>query len=310
MNSTGYLNYISDMLAKHDAVVIPGFGGFITKYKSARIDDAAGHIHPPAKYIAFNQQLDIHDNTFARYLDEETSAHYSPRLFDLFIAQLKSDLSSNQVIVIPKVGRLYQDFEGQTYFMPDLQNLNNDAFGLPKLDFAKGEWVKSPMIQAATKMKDDGLRKALSSAATVLMLFAMVWLVSGTLGSGDNGGMTEMSVITTPTEVEKPKAKIEPTPIETEQEIVSEERIAVAPVEETTSVSTSSAIIVVGAFGSPANAEKMINRIKELGFDAYRDQPSKLHRVGLAVDYNSEEELDTILSSVQKNITSKAWILN
>lgn len=299
------------MLATHDAVVIPGFGGFLSKYRSARIDEVAGHIHPPAKYIAFNEQLNIHDNTFAKYLDEETSVTYSPRLFDEFVAQLKHDLVTNQVIVIPEVGRIYQDYEGQTHFMPDLENLNNDAFGLPKLTYSQGEWAQKSITSSVKTLKDGNLRTTLSSAATVVMLFALVWVGTGILGNLDRGSSSELSMVETMIDsprVSEPVEEIKEDPIVSQVENDSEEAKAESEVEPSPIVQH--AIIIVGAFGSETNARKMIDKVTDLGFISYKDRPGQLYRVGLTVAYQSEEELETMLTTVQKSITSKAWILN
>ncbi len=308
------------MLSTHDAVVIPGFGGFISKYKPARIADDTGYIHPPTKYIAFNERLDIHDNTFARYLDEKTSAHYSPRLFDLFVSRLKSDLLSNQVIVVPKVGRLYQDYEGATHFMPDLLNLNNETFGLPQIACQKGDWATRSIAKATQRLKEGSFRTALSSAATVAFLFILVWVATGGV---KDGSISELSIIDTITEHDTPADtkekevvvldaiggdKVEAT-LEKEGSIVHEaitkpERSVVKDAKP-----SQKAIIIVGAFGSAANAEKMVSKIEDLGFNAYQDQPSRLNRVGVEATYTSQEELDSILSTVQKSITLRAWIL-
>jgi len=309
MSSTGYLTYVSEMLSTHDAVVIPGFGGFITKYKPARISTEADRIFPPTKYIAFNDQLDIHDNTFARFLDENTSAHYSPRLFDHFIAELKSDLAGNQVIVVPNVGRLYQDFEGETHFMPDLLNLNNDTYGLPEVSCRKGDWYSESVLRkAATELKGGSMRMALSSAATVALLFLLVWVGADSLTIKDDRtaefGIGE--VITKEKSGPSPK-KEEPASIEQKVDLTKADPIEESIISEVDP--SQKAIIIVGAFGSNANAAKMMNEITSLGYMGYQDKPNKLNRVGLEVSYTSQEEIDSILSNVQKRITSRAWIL-
>lgn len=313
MTSTVYLTYISEMLATHDAVVIPGFGGFISKYRSARIDDVAGHIHPPAKYIAFNEQLNIHDNTFAKYLDEQTSVAYSPRLFDEFVAQLKNDLATNQVIVVPEVGRIYQDYEGQTHFMPDLENLNNDAFGLPKLSYIQGAWAQKPLASTVKTLKDGSLRTTLSSAATVIMLFALVWIGTGMLGNLDNSSSAELSIVETVIDsprISEPIREVQEDHTAPLIESEADETISKIEMAPSPSPSVQQAVIIVGAFGSDINAGKMKEKVTDLGFVSYQDRPGKLYRVGLTVTYQTEEELETMLTTVQKSITSKAWILN
>jgi len=53
----------------------------------------------------------------------------------------------------------------------------------------------------------------------------------------------------------------------------------------------------------------MIRKIEALGYSGYQDKPYSLNRVGVEASYTSMEELDSILSNVQKDITSRAWIL-
>lgn len=61
---------IRELLFEQDCVIIPDFGGFITKYKSAVIDHLGQVIYPPTKSVSFNRQLRNDDglltNTFAQ----------------------------------------------------------------------------------------------------------------------------------------------------------------------------------------------------------------------------------------------------
>ena len=48
---------ISQLLYRYDCVIIPGFGGFVTQFKSAAIDRQAHSIYPPSKEVSFNSML-------------------------------------------------------------------------------------------------------------------------------------------------------------------------------------------------------------------------------------------------------------
>ncbi|HEB62530.1 MAG TPA: SPOR domain-containing protein [Bacteroidetes bacterium] len=52
-----------------------------------------------------------------------------------FVADLKSKIEAREIIVFPKVGRLYKDYENKLQFLPDNQNYNLDVFGLNAVQF-------------------------------------------------------------------------------------------------------------------------------------------------------------------------------
>ena len=45
--------YISELLYRHDCVILPGLGGFITNYRSAQIHPVSHTLRPPSKSISF-----------------------------------------------------------------------------------------------------------------------------------------------------------------------------------------------------------------------------------------------------------------
>ena len=49
--------YIKELLFLHDCVILPGFGGFVANYKSAKIDEIRNVFFPPSKDIGFNREI-------------------------------------------------------------------------------------------------------------------------------------------------------------------------------------------------------------------------------------------------------------
>ena len=55
--------HIESLLLDHNCVIIPGFGGFITQYTSARYIKEEGIFLPPYRNIIFNKELVLNDFT-------------------------------------------------------------------------------------------------------------------------------------------------------------------------------------------------------------------------------------------------------
>jgi len=53
--------YISELLYENDCVIIPGFGGFVGNYSSAKIHPVNHTFYPPSKNILFNSKLTSDD---------------------------------------------------------------------------------------------------------------------------------------------------------------------------------------------------------------------------------------------------------
>lgn len=318
MKSTDYLTHIADVLTIEDMVVIPGFGGFITKYRSASINAASGHIEPPTKYIAFNQQLDQSDNTFARYLDEQTFIEFSPRSYDQFVSELKTTLAHNDIIQIPRVGRLYQDYEGVVHFLPEEENLNNDTFGLPSFTYVPRKRI-NPALHAEKTIEQNSpmpLFFRVATAASVIFLIGLLsWI--GIKSSNINGISTsnKISKVDSSSNTRTSELSIidvlKDTPLvaETENDLKTSPVVIPESKVEDKKTLVFSNVIIVGAFSKIDNVERMEKRIKSLGYETFRDQVRGLSRVGIQVNYGNQKELEDILDLARNEITSKAWLL-
>ncbi|MBT8221329.1 MAG: hypothetical protein KJP00_15995 [Bacteroidia bacterium] len=321
MRSTDYLKYIADVLTTEEIVVIPGFGGFITKYRSAAINAETGHFAPPTKYIAFNQQLDQSDNTFAKYLDEETEIDFAPRYYDEFVHELKSRLNSNDIILIPGVGRLYQDYENVVHFLPETRNLNNETYGLPGFQFfpRKRPAISPISVVADASVKGEiSLRQRIATAASIIFLIGMLsWIGIQSMldkqdifASNDNAEFQDSSAENRTTELSIIDVLTDTPDIHVvEEENTPDNATMPERVPEVEPAPMYSNVIIVGAFGQISNVQKMKERIVALGYTPYVDKPNRLNRVGLEIKYSTEEELEQHLQIARSQVTSQAWLL-
>src|SRR5690554_7220130 len=68
--------YISDLLYRYECVILPGFGAFLTRNQSARIDEETNSFYPPSKVISFNRQLQANDGLLANYVASVENCSY------------------------------------------------------------------------------------------------------------------------------------------------------------------------------------------------------------------------------------------
>ena len=133
--------YISDLLYRHDCVIIPGLGGLISNYRSAQIHPVTHTFRPPSKSIRFNVNLQEDDGLLANYVSscESISFASAQSKIERFVFSIQNDLEHKKEARLPKIGVLSVDINGILSFEPDLKvNYLPDAFGL--------EVIQSPAI--------------------------------------------------------------------------------------------------------------------------------------------------------------------
>lgn len=129
---------IEHLLLRHNCVIIPGFGGFVAKQTSARIDSKNGIVTPPGKSLLFNRQLMTNDglliSEFARLND--TSYDTALSTVNQMISGWNNELSTGNRVTIDNVGFLFFDQERNICFEQDRYcNLLLSSYGLGSVHF-------------------------------------------------------------------------------------------------------------------------------------------------------------------------------
>lgn len=150
-------NYVSELLLRHNCLIIPGFGGFVARYSSAKIDWNRGLIAPPSKELVFNKHLIQSDGLFVNHvaINENLSFADATGKVDEIVSSWKQTLKSGGRVEIEKVGILYHDFNGNTVFEQDrFFNLLLSSFGLKDVSFvAEQQVVESAPIKTRIEEK-------------------------------------------------------------------------------------------------------------------------------------------------------------
>lgn len=204
---------INPILLTHPSVCIPGFGGFVTEYRSAVIDHVQGMLFPPSKGVRFLRRLNQNDGILHAYLKEKyqfSDIEIEESLKD-FNAAMDAALKKKEIIVFPYIGRLYMDYEGQLQFLQHSNNLNADVYGLPNVQFypiyrnKEDRQALAPKKEAKVlplkKENNPVIERTMPFMAPAMIGMAMVALIATiyifTKEKVEDGGILKVPVVDT-----------------------------------------------------------------------------------------------------------------
>lgn len=123
---------ISELLYRHDCVIVPGFGGFVSRSHSAGFNKGNNLLFPPAKHILFNRNLIHNDGLLITSLMERNAISFdeATKLTDEYRQYIQSLLSAKKRFELQNIGLLYMDGENSLRFEAKADmNFLFDAFG-------------------------------------------------------------------------------------------------------------------------------------------------------------------------------------
>ena len=128
---------ISRLLYENNKVIIPGFGGLVATYQHASIDQVQGVFSPPAKDLVFNPNLITNDGLLINHIKSRYNISFAEaeKAVADFVTDAKATFGRRENVIIPEVGKLFKDYEGNIQFVSDSNNFNSQSYGLPAVKF-------------------------------------------------------------------------------------------------------------------------------------------------------------------------------
>ncbi|MEL7118106.1 MAG: HU family DNA-binding protein [Bacteroidota bacterium] len=330
-------NYIADLLFENKSISIPGLGSIISEYKEAKIDPIQGKISPPAKELKFNKNMVLNDGVLVNRIKESTGLSLSEakNLVNDYVEQVKMALDRKEIVVIPKIGKLYKDYDDNFQFLPEQTNFNVESYGLPDVEFRPivrtQEEVKQSGVAAAVKdpsvpTQEEKINSSvanwfqknlalIASLTAILIIIAIITMVYD-LNPSTEAASNEAENATSPRINESPSrnaAENENTAgfdsLDADEQIsMIEEEEDVSPVEEPTIMNQRTCVIVIGLFGDPQNVQRLVERIYKAGYEPYTEKKGKLTRVGVQFAYEESSEIDKKLADVRTKFEKGAVV--
>ena len=140
---------ISHLLYYNDCVILPNFGAFVLKSKSAYIEE--NEFFPPSKYVSFNSMLKDNDGLLAKFISEERKISYkkSLKLISDEVKVLNEKLSEDLIFDTEYLGIFELKEKNTLIFNPDFSiNFDSSVFGL-------NSFVRKSIINISSKKTAD-----------------------------------------------------------------------------------------------------------------------------------------------------------
>ena len=153
--------HIESLMLKHDCVIVPGLGGFVTQYVPARRIDDEQLFLPPCRSVGFNPQLSLNDGLLVQSYMQAYDTNYpeTVKLIDDAVQQLKNKLREDGEYELTGIGRLTLGIGGKYDFTPyesgvlspELYGL--DAVTVPTIAQKRKEEEKEDSVISKAKKK-------------------------------------------------------------------------------------------------------------------------------------------------------------
>lgn len=301
--------YIKDLLYRYECVIVPGFGAFLTHYKSAAIDGVTHTFYPPAKFLSFNRQLQTNDGLLANYIATADNCGYETALQRIrtYTSGLASRLNDGAEIQLKGIGDFQLNSEGSIQFVPSgAENFNTASFGL-------ASFTTTAISREATVIKDipkeDGPLRFAPGKRTLApyLRYAAVGLVAIAIG-GLGGMKLYEGEVQKHNFAEKQKANVM-----VEGEIQEATFIISNPLPAlkiTVPKHQGKYHIVAGAFRIEENADKKLQQLSEKGYHPKFIGKNKygLHQV-IYSSHELRKEALKELRIIQQTENKDAWLL-
>lgn len=153
--------HIESLLLKHDCVIVPGLGGFVTQYVPARRIADEQLFLPPFRSVGFNPELAINDGLLAQsYMHAyDTTYPESLKLIEDAVNELKEELTEKGEFTLHGIGRLTIGIDGRYNFQPNEAGVISpelyglDSFIIPEMSQRQDEETTSEPLTAKEKIK-------------------------------------------------------------------------------------------------------------------------------------------------------------
>ena len=295
----GIFKDVAKLLHSNDCVIVPNFGAFVLKSKSAYIEK--NEFFPPSKYVSFNSMLKDNDGLLAKHISGEKNISYkkSLKLISEEVISFKESLSKDLIIDTESLG-IFELKEKETLvFNPDFSiNFDNKVFGLKS-------FVREPLL---SKISQESKKNNQFSSNVLLKYAAIAIAIIGFSYFGYfnyNDYLNNEKLKNIAIAQEKILENVQSATFNL-GELPPININVTAPIVKDNSVFYS---VIAGAFRSKGNAEKHLNTLIGKGYQASYTSinPKGLYRVAYARLKTRKEAADLI--SKIKTSGADAWLL-
>jgi len=304
-------NYISALLYRYQCVTVPGFGAFLTEIQSAQLNGSTNTFYPPKKVISFNPHLKNNDGLLANHVSLQEKISYDDAVLAVQnqVAVWTDQLQRRELLVLKNIGEISVNSEWNWVFEPVTSvNYLADAFGLSAVvspsvqrEVLKAQVEaleeKAPIVFTPERKKNYSFLKYAAAIVMTLGAGGAAYKYQYDQQFANDNLMVEKAV------QEKVQSKIQEATFFIEN-----------PLPAVTLNVSDNAVkpyhIVAGSFRNEANADKIFNELKALGFEPIRLEQNQFGLFPVLYgSFSSYTEAQNKMKEIHKTHNKEAWLL-
>jgi len=302
--------YIGQLLYRHQCVTVPAFGAFLTEIQSAQLLDGTNSFYPPKKVISFNFYLKNNDGLLANHIAQSKKIDYETAVQEINkeVELWKSGLQNNQNIILKNIGTIGLNFQGNLVFEPSNQvNFFTDAFGLSNFIAPK---IKRELLEKEVEIvqeKETIVLVPTQKEGNSYLKYAAVFMIGlGTIGFFGNNFYQNQQL---------EQAQIVENQVQKEvQNKIQEATFFIkSPLPNVTLAIKETDMnyhIVAGAFRNERNAQRIFEKLSNLGFKARRIEKNNFGLFPVLFgSYPTYLDAQKALQEIRKTESPEAWLM-
>ncbi|WP_240642059.1 HU domain-containing protein [Nonlabens xiamenensis] len=311
-------SYISELLYRHECVVIPGYGALLSRRVPAQHFASSHTIYPPKKGLGFNAQITQNDGLLANHIASVKNIGFDQAVQEIrdYVRFLDQEIEEHGSVTIHKVGRFTRNNEQALQFTPMyLVNYLPEAFGLSLHETYAIDRLPSSQTQTATAIENDVLEQQADSPVVTLETPATrssAWIRVAAVGAVLLG-IGYLGVNSYQKQQLDQQVAVEKMAQEQLQSRIQESSFLINTPLPSVEIEVSPLIknyhIVAGAFRDPANADKRVRQLQRQGYDARRIGVNRygLHNVAFSSFVERHDAINE-LNKLRQLGFSQAWL--
>jgi nucleoid DNA-binding protein len=174
---------IKALILLNKGVILPGLGGFITRYHTAEIRKDSNTFEPPSMEISFDSRMISDNGMLISHVARKSklSTEEARSVVDEYIESLKRDLQEKGSASIEELGRIVKGQNGNVTFEAFTdKNYRIESFGLPAIEIppsSKSAIIPKRILPPQAKPIVSRKRKRIPVAAIIFPLVLFVAVV-------------------------------------------------------------------------------------------------------------------------------------
>ena len=302
--------YIAQLLYRYQCVTVPGFGAFLTEIQSAQLIESSHSFFPPRKMISFNGYLKNNDGLLANHIaqSEKTSYEYAVSAIQYEVFIWKKALQENGLFSIKNVGDFSLNADKNLIFTPsDQTNYLTNSFGLNAF---VSPMVKRELFEQKIEALEENeviVFEPETRKTSPYLKYAAIFVLGLALAGGVGYPMYQDQIASETILVETAVQKQVQNKI---QEATFFIKSPIPAVTLSVKEAKLSYHIMAGAFREEGNAQKIFEKLSELGYKARRIPQNKYGLFPVIYgSYATYAEAEKAKQEIQKTDNPDAWML-